>query len=188
MGSNSPAELAARCLPIELLVTDIDGVMTDGKIVLDDRGIETKNFHVRDGLAISVWHKAGKQTAILSGRNTLAVELRATSLKIRHVLQGYEQKETPLRILIKQLGLSPSQVCYVGDDLPDLPALSMVGLAACPADAAAEVKDAAHLITCASGGNGTIREIVEIILKAQGHWSSLISTFTANSCKSNPDS
>jgi 3-deoxy-D-manno-octulosonate 8-phosphate phosphatase (KDO 8-P phosphatase) len=96
------------------------------------------------------------------------------------VLQGYEQKETPLRTLIKRIGLSPHQVCYVGDDLPDLPAFSMVGLAACPADAVAEVKDAAHLITRAHGGNGTIREIVEIVLKAQGRWLNLINTFTAS--------
>jgi 3-deoxy-D-manno-octulosonate 8-phosphate phosphatase (KDO 8-P phosphatase) len=180
MSLRSPAELAERCQPIELLVTDVDGVMTDGKIVLDDRGIETKYFHVRDGLAFSLWHKAGKHAAILSGRKTIAVDLRAASLKIAHVLQGHEQKEAPLRILIEQLGLSPRQVCYVGDDLPDLPALLFVGLAACPADAAAEVKEAAHLITQTHGGNGTIREIVEMILKAQGLWMNLVgSTVTA---------
>ena len=139
------AELADRSQSIELLVTDVDGVMTDGKIVLDDRGIETKHFHVRDGLAFYLWHKAGKYSAILSGRKTSAVDVRATSLKIAHVLQGYEQKEVPLRILIEQLGLLPRQVCYVGDDLPDLPAVFlMVGLAVCPADAATEVKDTAH--------------------------------------------
>src|SRR5262245_57928413 len=166
MGLKSPAELAERCRSIELLVTDVDGVMTDGRIILDDRGIETKNFHVRDGLAFSLWHKAGKLSAILSGRRAAAVDLRATSLKITHVFQGYEQKEAQLRILFEQLGLLPHQVCYVGDDLPDLPALSIVGLAACPGDAVAEVKDAAHLITHANGGNGAIREIVELVLKA----------------------
>ena len=176
MSLGSPAELAERCQPIELLVTDVDGVMTDGEIVLDDRGIESKHFHVRDGMAFSLWHKAGKHAAILSGRKAAAVALRAADLKIAHVLQGYEQKEAPLRNLIEQLGLAPRQVCYVGDDLPDLPALSIVGLAACPADAAAEVKDAAHLITRARGGKGTIREIVEIILKSQGGWLNLIST------------
>lgn len=176
MGLKSPAELAERCRPIELLVTDVDGVMTDGHIVLDDRGIETKHFHVRDGMAFSLWHKAGKCAAILSGRKTAAVDLRAADLKIAHVLQGHEQKEAPLRKLIEQLGLSPRQVCYVGDDLPDLPALLVAGLAACPADAAAEVKDAAHLITQAHGGDGAIREIVELILKSQGRWVNLIAT------------
>jgi 3-deoxy-D-manno-octulosonate 8-phosphate phosphatase (KDO 8-P phosphatase) len=174
MGLKTQAELAERCQPIELLVTDVDGVMTDGKIVLDDRGVEMKHFHVRDGMAFSLWHKAGKQSAILSGRKAPAVDLRAADLKIVHVLQGHEHKEAPLRTLITQLGLSPRQVCYVGDDLPDLPALLAVGLAACPADAATEVKDAVHLITQARGGNGTIREIVEAILKSQGKWLSLL--------------
>jgi 3-deoxy-D-manno-octulosonate 8-phosphate phosphatase (KDO 8-P phosphatase) len=186
MSLRSPAELAERCQPIELLVTDVDGVMTDGKIVLDDRGIETKSFHVRDGLAFSVWREAGKHAAILSGRKTSAVDLRAASLKITHVLQGHEQKEAPLRILINQLGLSLRQVCYVGDDLPDLPVLSIVGLAACPADAAAEVKDAAHLITRAQGGSGTIREVVEFILKAQGIWMNLIGAVTSAPEPSSP--
>jgi 3-deoxy-D-manno-octulosonate 8-phosphate phosphatase (KDO 8-P phosphatase) len=174
MGLESRVELHERCQPIELLVTDVDGVMTDGKIVLDDRGVETKHFHVRDGMAFSLWHKAGKQSAILSGRTAPAVNFRAVDLKIAHVLQGHEQKEAPLRILITQLGLSSRQVCYVGDDLPDLPALLAVGLAACPADAVAEVKDAAHLITHAHGGNGAIREIVEVILKSQGKWLSFL--------------
>ena len=178
MGPKTPAELAARCQPIELLVTDVDGVLTDGLIVLDDRGVETKHFHVRDGLAYSLWHKAGKQAAILSGRKAPAVVYRAAELRIAHVLQGHEQKEVPLRNLIEQLGLSPQQVCFVGDDLPDLPALMTVGLAACPADAAAEVQDAAHLITRAHGGKGTIREVVEIILKYQGSWINLIGAGT----------
>jgi 3-deoxy-D-manno-octulosonate 8-phosphate phosphatase (KDO 8-P phosphatase) len=182
MTLGSPAELAERCQPIELLVTDVDGVLTDGKIVLDDRGIESKHFHVRDGMAFSLWHKAGKHAAVLSGRKATSVELRAADLKISHVLQGYEQKEAPLRNLIQQLGLSPRQVCYVGDDLPDLPALLMVGLAACPADATAEVKDAAHLITRAHGGKGTIREIVEIILKCQGGWLNLIASAASPNC------
>jgi 3-deoxy-D-manno-octulosonate 8-phosphate phosphatase (KDO 8-P phosphatase) len=174
MGLKSPLELTRRCSSIELLVTDVDGVMTDGRIVLDDRGIETKYFHVRDGMAFSLWHKAGKQAAILSGRKTLAVDLRAVDLKITHILQGYEQKEMPLRKLIDQLGLSPCQVCFVGDDIPDLPAMLAVGLAVCPADAVAEVKDAADLITQARGGNGTIREIIELILRSQGKWINLI--------------
>ena len=173
MGLKSPGELAQRCRSIELLVTDVDGVMTDGRIVLDDRGIETKCFHVRDGMAFSLWHKAGKRAAILSSRRAPVVDLRATDLRIAHVLQGCEQKEPPLRKLIAQLGLSPCQACYVGDDLPDLPAMLVVGLAACPADAAIEVKNAAHLITQAQGGNGTIREIVEFILRSQGRWMNL---------------
>jgi 3-deoxy-D-manno-octulosonate 8-phosphate phosphatase (KDO 8-P phosphatase) len=186
MPLNSPAGLAERCQAIELLVTDVDGVMTDGRIVLDDSGVETKHFHVRDGLAFSLWHKAGKQSAILSGREAPAVNLRAADLRIAHVFLGHEQKEATLRTLITQLRLSPHQVCYVGDDLPDLPALSAVGLAACPVDAVAEVKAAAHLITEARGGYGTIREIVEVILKSQGTWLNLIGSGGAPSGLSGP--
>ena len=100
----------------------------------------------------------------------------STELKIAHVLQGHEQKAAPLRTLIAGLGFSPSQVCFVGDDLADLPVLRVVGLAACPADAAAEVKDVAHLITRAAGGRGVVREVVEVILKSQSKWAQLIGT------------
>jgi 3-deoxy-D-manno-octulosonate 8-phosphate phosphatase (KDO 8-P phosphatase) len=176
MGLLTPADLAARCQSIELLIADVDGVLTDGVIALDDSGVETKHFHVRDGMAYTLWHRAGKQAAILSGRRARAVERRAAELKITHVLQGHEQKAAPFRSLIEGLGISPDQVCFVGDDLADLPVLQTVGLAACPADAAAEVKKAVHLITQAPGGRGAIREVVEVILKSQGTWNELIGT------------
>jgi 3-deoxy-D-manno-octulosonate 8-phosphate phosphatase (KDO 8-P phosphatase) len=175
MTAQAPADLAARCQPIELLIADVDGVMTDGAVVLDDRGVETKHFHVRDGLAFSLWHRAGKQAAILSGRTVAAVERRASELGISHVLQGHNEKIAPFRSLIDRLGLAERQVCFVGDDLPDLPVLLSVGLATCPADAVAEVKSAAHLVTGAPGGRGVIREVVEFILKSQGRWHDLVS-------------
>jgi 3-deoxy-D-manno-octulosonate 8-phosphate phosphatase (KDO 8-P phosphatase) len=174
MSLASQGELTGRCQPIELLVADVDGVLTDGVIALDAEGRETKHFHVRDGMAYAIWHRAGKQAAILSGRTAGAVARRAAELKIAHVLQGHEQKAGPLRSLIEGLGISPRQVCFVGDDLADLPVLRLVGLAACPADAVAEVKSAAHLITQAPGGRGAVREVVEFILKSQGRWSELI--------------
>ena len=92
-------------------------------IAVDDHGVETKHFHVRDGLAYALWHRAGKRSAILSGRRAEAVDRRAAELKIAHVLQGHDQKAAPFRALIDGLGLEPSQVCFVGDDLPDLPVL-----------------------------------------------------------------
>ena len=176
MGAKVPAraDLAERCEPIELLIVDVDGVLTDGVIAVDDRGVETKHFHVRDGLAFAMWHRAGKHSAILSGRRTEAVDRRAAELKIPHVLQGRAEKAEPFRGLIDELGLAPRQVCFVGDDLPDLPVLRAVGLAACPADAVAEVRDAAHLVTHAPGGRGAVREVVEVILKCQGRWDRLI--------------
>jgi 3-deoxy-D-manno-octulosonate 8-phosphate phosphatase (KDO 8-P phosphatase) len=174
MGQLAQADLAARCQAIELLVTDVDGA-------LDDDGVETKHFSVRDGMAYAVWHRAGKQAAILSGRSARAVERRAAELKIGHVLQGVQHKAAPLRALIEGLGLSPHQVCFVGDDLADLPALRLVGLAACPADSADEVRNAVHLITRAPGGRGAIREVVEVILKAQEKWGGLVEALFAAS-------
>jgi 3-deoxy-D-manno-octulosonate 8-phosphate phosphatase (KDO 8-P phosphatase) len=174
MAPATPAELAARCQEIELLVTDVDGVLTDGVIAIDGHGLETKHFHVRDGLGFAVWHLAGKEAAILSGRQSVAVEHRAAELKIAHVLQAREQKADSLRTLIDELGLSPRQVCFMGDDLPDLPALLISGLAVCPADAAVEVKHAADFVTRARGGQGAVREVVELILKSQGKWNDLI--------------
>jgi 3-deoxy-D-manno-octulosonate 8-phosphate phosphatase (KDO 8-P phosphatase) len=173
-GERSGPDLAERCAPIELLVADVDGVLTDGVILMDASAPETKRFHVRDGLGYSLWHRAGKLSAILSGRRAGAVNRRAAELSIPHVLQGHDVKAEPFRELIERLGLEPRQVCYIGDDLPDLPVLRAVGLAACPADAVAEVRDAAHLVTRAPGGRGAVREVIEVILKSQGHWSSVI--------------
>ncbi len=167
------SDLAARCAPIELLVADVDGVLTDGVIAIDARGEEIKRFHVRDGLGYALWHRAGKRSAILSGRRAGAVEHRAAELSIAHVLQGHGAKSGPFGELIGRLGLEPRQVCYIGDDLPDLPVLRAVGLAACPADAVAEVREIAHLVTRATGGRGAVREVIEVILKSQGHWSSV---------------
>lgn len=164
------AELAARCGPIELLLVDVDGVLTDGVIAVDDNGVETKHFFVRDGSAIMLWRKAGKRVAILSGRATRAVELRAAELGISPVIQGARDKAGPFRTLLEELALEARQVCYIGDDLPDLPVLRSVGLAACPADAVAEVRAAVHYVARAPGGRGAIREVVELILKAQGAW------------------
>jgi 3-deoxy-D-manno-octulosonate 8-phosphate phosphatase (KDO 8-P phosphatase) len=181
MGVLGTAELADRCRPIELLVADVDGVLTDGVITLDDRGIETRHFHVRDGMGYSLWHRAGKQSAILSGRRGTAVDRRAAELKIAHVLQGHEVKLAPLQSLIEWLGLLPHQVCYVGDDLADIPVLLHIGLAACPVDAVGEVKNAVQLVTQAVGGRGAVREVIEIILKAQERWNDLIGDVESSS-------
>src|SRR5262249_40336449 len=156
--SSSSPGLAERCGPVELLLVDVDGVLTDGVIAVDDRGVETKHFHVRDGSAISLWRRAGKRAAILSGRAAAAVEAGGAELGIAPVIQGAAEKGPPFRTLIAELGLDATQVCYVGDDIPDLPVLRAVGLSACPADAAAEVQSAVHLITKAGGGRGAVRE------------------------------
>ena len=173
-GDRDDAGLAARCGPIELLLLDVDGVLTDGVIALDDNGVETKHFHVRDGSAIALWRQAGKRAAILSGRSAPAVDRRAAELGVSPVVQGAAEKGPPFRALVAELGLDARQVCYVGDDLADLPVLASVGLAACPSDAAPEVARAAHVVTGAAGGRGAVREVVELILKRQGVWDRLV--------------
>jgi len=167
-------ELAARCGPIALLLVDVDGVLTDGRIIVDDLGVESKNFHVRDGFAIALWRKAGKRVAILSGRRAKVVELRAAELGISPVIQGEPSKSAPFRALLAELGLEANQVCYMGDDLPDLPVLRAVGLSACPADAVEEVRNVVHIVAKANGGEGAVREVVELILKNQGEWERLL--------------
>jgi 3-deoxy-D-manno-octulosonate 8-phosphate phosphatase (KDO 8-P phosphatase) len=174
MPTPTPTDLAARCAPIELLLLDVDGVLTDGVIALDDHGVETKHFYVRDGSAIALWRKAGKRAAILSGRAAAVVVRRACELGIAPVIQGRSEKEAPFRQLVQDLQLDPSQVCYMGDDLPDLPVLRQVGLAACPADAVSEVRAASHYVASLPGGRGAVREVVELLLKGQGLWSGLV--------------
>ena len=156
---------------------DVDGVLTDGSIVLDDRGVETKHFHVRDGTAFGLWRKAGKRAAILSGRRAPLVDRRAAELGISPVIQGAVDKGRPFRDLIRTLGLDARQVCYVGDDLPDLPVLAAVGLSACPADAAPEVRRAVSYVAEAPGGRGVVREVVELLLKHQGAWEGLVAPY-----------
>lgn len=171
------ADLAARCGAVEVLVLDVDGVLTDGVIAVDDRGVETKHFHVRDGSALSLWRRAGKRVAILSGRRAAAVDHRARELGITPVIQGAAEKGAPLRALLAEWRVEPRAVCYVGDDLADLPALATAGLAACPADAAPEVCEASHYVARAGGGRGAVREIVELVLRQQSRWEGLVASF-----------
>lgn len=163
-------DLADRLAPIDLLVLDVDGVLTDGGIVVDDHGVESKRFHVRDGAAIALWNKLGKRTAILSGRSAKCVDVRAAELGIRPVVQGSSSKGEALRSMLADLGVAPGRAAFVGDDLADLPALAIAGFAACPADAAPEVRRAVDYVAAAGGGSGAVREVVEVILKAQGSW------------------
>ncbi|QDV33563.1 KdsC family phosphatase [Tautonia plasticadhaerens] len=172
-----PEELAARCRPIALLVLDVDGVMTDGIIALDDHGIETKRFFVRDGSALALWRMAGHRGSILSGRWAPAVERRAAELGLSPVIQGAKDKGARLVELLARLGLGPHQACMMGDDLPDLPALRVAGLAACPADAVPEVRSRCHLVSNRPGGRGAVRGVVEAILRAQGRWDDLVRSY-----------
>jgi 3-deoxy-D-manno-octulosonate 8-phosphate phosphatase (KDO 8-P phosphatase) len=177
MALGSAANLADRCAAIDLLAVDVDGVLTDGVIILDDQGVESKHFHVRDGLGYSLWHRAGKRSAILSGRQAEVVSRRAVELGISYLAQGLSNKGDALEAMLRDLELEPRQVCFVGDDLVDLPVLRAVGLSACPSDAVAEVRDCALLVTHAAGGRGAVREVIELILRAQGSWHVLCSPY-----------
>jgi 3-deoxy-D-manno-octulosonate 8-phosphate phosphatase (KDO 8-P phosphatase) len=169
--------LAERCRPIELLLLDVDGVLTDGRIIYGDDGVEVKAFHVRDGSALVIWHHLGKRAAIISGRASRTVEMRAAELKISPVFQGTTEKLGPYRQIMAAARLTPAQVCFVGDDVPDLPILADCGLAVAVADACAEVRGAAHFVTQAPGGQGAVRETIELILHCQGHWRNLVERF-----------
>lgn len=172
-------DLWARCGRVEMLVLDVDGVLTDGRIIYGDTGIEVKAFHVRDGTGLKIWHAAGKRAAIVTGRTSRVVEVRAAELGIRAVVQGIADKGAAFRQVLGAAGLTPEQAAFVGDDLPDLPALLSSGLAVAVADACAEVRAAAHYVTRTAGGRGAVREVVELILRCQGHWARVVEQFRA---------
>ena len=156
--------------PIKLILSDVDGVLTDGSIVIDNAGVESKSFYVRDGLAIKLWQRSGFIFGLLTARNSQVVKLRAAELEISVVRQGFSEKLPAAREIFRQLSVSPEQVCYVGDDLPDVPVLQAVGLPVAVADAAQEAKNAATWVTTARGGRGAVREVVERLMKAKGCW------------------
>ncbi len=167
-------KLEDRCRGIQLILSDVDGVLTDGGIVFDNQGIETKKFHARDGLGIKLWQRAGFRFGILTARTSHIVRLRAAELGLNIVRQGFEDKVPAAQDIIREQNLQADEVCYIGDDLTDLPIIRRVGLGAAVADAAAEVRSAAHLVTILPGGGGAVRELIETILKAQGRWDDLI--------------
>jgi 3-deoxy-D-manno-octulosonate 8-phosphate phosphatase (KDO 8-P phosphatase) len=166
--------LQDRCAAIEWLVLDVDGVLTDGGIVYGSGGLELKQFHVHDGTGIKLWHQAGKHSALITGRESPVVALRAAELGVDRVFQGVGDKLSAFRRLLAEAGVSSEAVCYVGDDLPDLPPLLHCGLAVAPADCCAEARSVAHYVTPHAGGRGTVRDTIELILRCQGAWQRLV--------------
>jgi YrbI family 3-deoxy-D-manno-octulosonate 8-phosphate phosphatase len=165
------------CRNIELILSDVDGVLTDGGIWYDNQGVEVKGFHIRDGLGIKLWQRAGFRFGMLTARSSHIVKLRAQELGIEIVRQGFENKLPVARDILRELNLSPQQVCYIGDDLTDLPVIRHVGLGIAVADAAAEVREAAAYVTEAAGGRGAVRELVELVLKAKSRWDEAIQRY-----------
>lgn len=162
---------------IKMVILDVDGVLSDGTIILDEEGRESKGFSSRDGLGIYLLKRAGIGIALISGRATRVVEHRARALDITEVHQGIGDKLEVYRSLLASHNLRDAEVCYVGDDLIDLPVMKRVGFAAAPADAHPIVRAAADWITPSNGGRGAVREVIEEVLRAGGKWETLLKEF-----------
>ena len=155
---------------IKLLIMDVDGVMTDGKIIMDDAGHEIKNFNVRDGHGIKLLQRYGIPVAILTGRQSKVVAHRASDLEIKDVHQKVFNKKEVFEEILKQHKLSPDEAAFIGDDIVDIPVLKRVGFSVAVADADDMVKKSVDYIAKNKGGHGAVREVCEMILQAQGKW------------------
>ena len=162
------AALRERASKIRMLVLDVDGVLTDGKLYFDHSGNEMKAFNTRDGMGMKALQECGIEVAVITGRKSEAVTHRMSQLGIQHVYQGREDKLSAFLHLLKVTGLEAQQICFAGDDWIDLPVLSRAGLAVCVADAEDRVKEQAHWVTSRNGGDGAAREICNLIMIAQG--------------------
>jgi YrbI family 3-deoxy-D-manno-octulosonate 8-phosphate phosphatase len=162
--------LATTCANIELILSDVDGVMTDGGIHVLDDGRQMVTFHIRDGMGVRLWREAGKRFGIVSGRNLEAIRRRAADLRLDIVQIGVDDKLPAVDAIAAELMLSREQVCYIGDDLLDLATIRAVGLGVAVADAVEDVRYAAKYTTSVRGGQAAVREVVELILKNTGRW------------------
>ena len=162
---------------IRLLVLDVDGVLTDGRLIVNGDGSESKSFNALDGHGIRMWRRAGLKIAFLSGRDSGPTNYRASQLEIDYCLQNCHDKLPELKKLLERADISPNAVAYVGDDLPDLPPMRYVGFAVAVANAIKEVKQHADYVTTHSGGSGAVREVIEHILKKTGKWDQLMERY-----------
>jgi 3-deoxy-D-manno-octulosonate 8-phosphate phosphatase (KDO 8-P phosphatase) len=170
--------LLERARKVRLLIMDVDGVLTDGRIIQDSQGHELKVFDVKDGHGIVMAHRAKLRTALISGRESETITRRAEELGIAIVFQKIWNKLEVYEKILEETHLVHEEVAYIGDDLIDIPLLRRVGLAVAVADAVDEVKAHAHLITQRAGGQGAVREVIEAILRAQGAWNTLVERYT----------
>ncbi|MCA1594006.1 MAG: HAD hydrolase family protein [Acidobacteria bacterium] len=171
-------EIERRAASVKLLLLDCDGVLTDGRITLIGEGDEQKSFHTRDGHGLVLLHRAGLRSGIISGRTSGAVVRRARDLGITYVRQGALNKVEVFEELMAGAGVDESEAAFVGDDVTDIPLMRRCGLSVAVADAVAETRAAAHCVTNLPGGFGAVREVCELILKAQGRWAELMKRYT----------
>ncbi len=160
--------LAERCRALKLVLSDVDGVMTDGTVLLLPDGSDAKAFNIRDGLGIVMAHAVGLRTGLVSGRSSPSVAQRAAELGMAVVRQGVRDKGGAFHEILSEQGLQSYEVAYVGDDINDVPVLAEVGLSAAPADGAFEARAQAFMVLSAAGGRGCLREFIEAILRARG--------------------
>lgn len=171
--------LEQRLARVELLLLDVDGVLTDGRVVLDDNGVESKAFDVRDGHGLKLLQRGGVSVGLVTGRRSRVVELRAAELGIDEVHQGVKDKLAVVRQVLVRRSLAPERVAFMGDDVVDLPVMLQVGAALTVADAPGYVRERAHWVTEAAGGRGAVREVCEALLKARGCWAELTARYFA---------
>lgn len=174
-----PAEIDRRLARVQLLLLDVDGVLTDGGVTWNNQGIESKTFHIRDGLGLKLWQRTGCRAGIVTGRASHVVQLRATELGIGIVRQGVEDKLATTEAILSEAGVSWEETAFIGDDLPDLAVITKCGVGVAVADACAEVRAAAAIVTQLPGGAGAVREVIERLLRARGSWDSIVARYAA---------
>jgi 3-deoxy-D-manno-octulosonate 8-phosphate phosphatase (KDO 8-P phosphatase) len=162
---------------LKLLILDVDGVLTDGKLFFDNQGNEYKSFHARDGHGIKLLRQTGVEVAVISGRKSNSVALRMKNLGIEHVYQGHENKQAAFNEILEKIGITPEQAAHVGDDLLDLPIMIRVGLAIAVSDANFAVKQRADWCTSLPGGHGAVREVCDFIMQAQGRFDEVLNFY-----------
>ena len=177
MSIEESAAIERRASRIKLLLMDCDGVLTDGRLWFPDEGGETKAFHVRDGFGLEVLHRSGIKSGVITGRESKTLERRARELKIEFVRQGAPDKLKIFEELLIEAAVDDGEVAFIGDDLNDIPVMQRAELAIAVADAADETRAVAHYVTEARGGQGAVREAIELILKAQGRWSEVMKRY-----------
>lgn len=166
--------LDERAAQVRLLLFDVDGVLTDGIVIMHGDGSESKGFHIRDGAAIVWAQRAGLKVGLLSARSSGATTNRAAQLAVQLVVQGVANKLSAYEQIVRDAGIGDDAVAYMGDDLLDLPVLGRVGFSAAPADAAAEVRARVNWVSRAAGGRGAVRELIELVLRAQKRWDDIV--------------
>lgn len=166
-----------RAVGIRLLCLDADGVLTDGTVALDDLGVETKRFHSRDGLGIRLWQRLGGQVAVITGRPGQALRHRLNELGVRLLCSGSTDKLADFHSVLQAAGMRAEEAAFVGDDLPDLPAMRACGYPVAVQDAAPEVCAAARYVSALPGGRGAVREVVEHLLRSQNRWNDALAIF-----------